>query len=41
MSKTLTLPALRLICFGDARSLTNSPIGGAVPEEVPLESFDP
>ena len=40
MSKTLTLPAVRLVCFGGARALTNSPTGQFDPEEIPVDLYD-
>ncbi|HVI33757.1 hypothetical protein [Phenylobacterium sp.] len=40
MSKTLTLPALRLVCFGGARALTNSASGEVHPEEIPVDLYD-
>jgi hypothetical protein len=41
MSKTLTTPAPRLICFGSARRHTNAPPEVGLPEIEPPDEFDP
>jgi hypothetical protein len=41
MSKHLETPTSRLICFGSARSLTNAPIGGDVPEDGAGNKYNP
>jgi hypothetical protein len=41
MSKLLLTPASRLICFGGARALTNSPAGERVFEDDPVIKYNP
>lgn len=40
MTKRLETPQVRLICFGGARDLTNSPTGQFNPEEIPVDLYD-
>lgn len=39
MSKTLTRPASRLICFGGARRHTNAPPDNGITEVLPPDEY--